>query len=92
MFDWQPLDAGTLWLIVGMSATQVIGQWFSMTAFRIARAATVAPMQYTQILWATLAGAVVFSEYPAPSVWIGAALIISGGVWLMREERRQDLA
>lgn len=87
LFDWRPMDARLIWLLIGMAALQVVGQWFSMTALRIAPAGTVAPAQYTQILWATIIGVLIFSDWPQPTIWIGAALIIAGGFWLMRSER-----
>lgn len=86
-FEWRPLAAEQVWLLAAMAVMQLAGQWFGMTALRIAPAATVAPAQYTQILWATLLGFLFFSEWPAPTVWIGAAMIIAGGWWLMRGER-----
>lgn len=86
--DWRPLTGELFWLLVAMAALQLVGQWSSMTALRIAPAATVAPAQYTQILWATLLGVALFGEWPAPTVWIGATMIVAGGWWLMRGERR----
>ncbi|WP_342362889.1 DMT family transporter [Terrarubrum flagellatum] len=90
IFDLQPIEPKMLLLILGMAATQVVGQWFSMTAFRIARAATVAPMQYTQLLWATLFGSLLFAEWPPASVWIGAGFIVAGGLWLVWAEGRRE--
>lgn len=76
--------------VAAMGVLQVLGQWFSMTAFRIARAATVAPMQYTQLIWATVFGATIFAEWPPLSVWIGAACIVAGGLWLVYAEGRRE--
>lgn len=90
-FDWRPLETNTLLLIVAIAGTQLVGQFFSMTAFRLARAATVAPVQYTQLLWATFFGSLMFGEWPTQSVWIGAACIVAGGLWLVRAERRRDI-
>ncbi|MET0606435.1 MAG: DMT family transporter [Beijerinckiaceae bacterium] len=87
-FDWRPVEPTLLLFVVGLSLMQLVGQWFSMTALRLAPAATVAPVQYTQILWATLIGAYVFGEWPQPSVFAGAGLIIASGVWLMHGSRR----
>ncbi|MBN9064420.1 MAG: DMT family transporter [Rhizobiales bacterium] len=87
MFDWRAIDGMLLLVILGMSVTQVFGQWFSMTALRLAPAATVAPAQFTQILWATLFGALFFNEWPHPLIWVGAALIMASGYSLMRSPR-----
>lgn len=87
LFDWRPVDERLLLITLGTAAAQLMGQWLSMTALRLAPAATVAPAQYTQILWAALFGALMFSEWPQPTIWLGASLIIAGGYWLMRSER-----
>ena len=87
LLDWRPIE-GSIWLAVfGMAGMQLAGQWFTMTALRLAPAATVAPAQYTQILWATLIGMMVFGEWPQSTVWAGAVLIMASGFWLMRSER-----
>ncbi|MBN9064422.1 MAG: hypothetical protein BGP06_01685 [Rhizobiales bacterium 65-9] len=89
-FDWRPLDMRVLALVAAMSVAQIFGQWCSMIAFRLASAATVAPMQYTQIIWATIYGSVMFGEWPSLSVWIGAAFIVAGGLWLVYAEGRRE--
>lgn len=86
-FDWRALDLTLLLVLVCMAGTQLVGQGFSMTALRLAPAATVAPAQFTQILWATLLGVLFFNEWPHPVVWVGAALIMASGYWLMRSDR-----
>lgn len=91
LFEWRQPTTMDLVLIVGIAVTQLVGQFFSMTAFRIARAATIAPVQYTQLLWATFFGAIIFREWPTTPVWIGAGFIIAGGLWLVRAERRRDV-
>jgi drug/metabolite transporter (DMT)-like permease len=87
LFDWRPIEISLLIVIAATSALQIVGQLFSMTALRLAPAATVAPVQYTQILWASLIGLVMFNEWPKPDLWIGAAFIVAGGLWLMRGGR-----
>lgn len=57
-------------------------------AYRAASASVVAPMQYSQILWAVLFGALFFGETPDWNTAIGAAIIIASGIYVVfREER-----
>lgn len=86
-FDWRSFDSFLLLIISGMAVAQFLGQWLSMTALRLAPAATVAPAQFTQIIWATLLGMLFFNEWPHPITWLGAALIMASGYWLMRSDR-----
>ena len=46
-------------------------------AFRAAAAATLAPFNYTQMLWAGVGGWLVFGELPTPRLLGGAAIIVN---------------
>lgn len=55
-------------------------------------ASTVAPFHYTQIVWGALLGYYMFDEVPQKSTMIGAAIIISAGLYLIwREAQRRSL-
>ncbi|MEL6207404.1 MAG: DMT family transporter [Pseudomonadota bacterium] len=49
-------------------------------------AAIVAPMQYSQILWATLYGALFFGEPPDLWTGVGAAIVIASGLYILVRE------
>jgi S-adenosylmethionine uptake transporter len=57
-------------------------------AYRLAEAAVVAPMQYSQILWATLFGALFFDEIPDAWTFAGAAIVIASGLYIVLREAR----
>ena len=60
-----------------------------ISAYRAAPSvALIAPVQYTQILWATLYGALFFDEFPDVWVAVGAAIIISSGLFVVWREAR----
>ncbi len=61
---------------------------FHIAAYRSARAAIVAPMQYSQILWAAVFGTLLFGETPSASTALGAAIIILSGVYIVLREDR----
>ena len=46
----------------------------------------VAPTQYSQILWAAAYGALLFGEYPDRNTYIGTAIIILSGVYILKRE------
>lgn len=50
-------------------------------------AATIAPYQYTQIVWGALFGYLIFREVPHIETVIGASLIIIIGIYMMYSER-----
>lgn len=75
--------------IVAVTAT--LGHWCIFRATELASAATIAPMTYVQLLVAVIAGAVLFGDFPTWTMAAGAALIISGGLWLWRAQRPREV-
>ena len=52
-------------------------------ALSLARAAVLAPLQYSAILWAALMGFVVWGTKPGLPIIVGNAVIIGGGLYLL---------
>lgn len=86
LMDWREMKTADATLVLAMAIAQFASQWLSARAYRLAPVATVAPVQYTQIIWALLLGALLWGERPGPTTWIGVALIIVGGLFLIRRE------
>lgn len=59
-----------------------------IAAYKTGEAVIVAPMQYSQILWATFYGFIFFDETPDMATAIGAAVIIMSGVYILIRESR----
>ena len=57
-------------------------------AFKHADAATVAPLQYTQLFWAIVFGWMFFDDLPSGAKIIGAAMIIGSGLFIFFRERQ----
>ncbi|WP_207488712.1 DMT family transporter [Brucella pituitosa] len=87
--DWRPLGApaeiGLMLLlgVVAMGAHMLVNR-----ALKISDAATVAPLQYTLLLWAVLFGWMFFGDIPKASMLIGAALIVGSGLFIFFREQR----
>lgn len=56
-------------------------------AYRAGEAAVVAPMNYSQILWATGFGILLFGEYPDAGTLAGSAVVIASGLYILMRER-----
>ncbi len=65
-----------------------IGGLLIIAGYKAGEAVIVAPMQYSQILWATLFGALFFDEYPDMGTVLGAAIIIASGLYIVLRESR----
>jgi S-adenosylmethionine uptake transporter len=79
-FHYQPMPLADLAVTAFMGATLVAGSILIIAAYRRARAIIIAPMQYSQIFWATLFGILLFDETISLPTLIGTALIILAGV------------
>jgi len=51
-----------------------------IAATRTTEASKIAPLQYSQILWALLFGAVFYHEYPVPIAYVGLAIVVVAGI------------
>jgi drug/metabolite transporter (DMT)-like permease len=89
-FVWvapEPLD----WpLFAALGLLGGAGHWLLVLAFARAPASILAPMSYTQIVWAGLAGLLVFGDWPDGWTLLGAAIIGAGGVLVAWPSRRTE--
>jgi len=80
--SWQDIALG-----VGVGVASTVGQWMVVLAFRYADASVLAPFSYTQLLWVTILGFLVFGELPDIWTVAGAAIIIASGLYTAHRER-----
>jgi drug/metabolite transporter (DMT)-like permease len=77
---------------IGRIAIIAVFAWtagrFLIAGYNTGEAVIVAPMQYSQILWATVYGAFFFDEYPDIGTLIGSAIIITSGLYIVLRESR----
>ncbi|MEM7743081.1 MAG: DMT family transporter [Pseudomonadota bacterium] len=82
------LSMPTIWLFAGMGVLAVITHQLILYALSMMPASVLAPMQYVEIISATLLGWLVFSDFPDALTWLGAAIIIGSGVYVFHRERQ----
>lgn len=71
-------------LIAACGVVAAVGIMLLTSAYRVARASTVTPFEYTGILWAPLWGFLFFSEVPRATTLAGAAVIVVAGLLALR--------
>jgi S-adenosylmethionine uptake transporter len=74
------LDIATL---ASVSVTGMAGTLVMFAAYRAAPPVVVAPMQYSQIAWAALFGALIFDEPMSAMTAIGMVIIASAGLLIL---------
>lgn len=82
---WPTAEDWPLFGVLGVSSA-IIGYSLSQ-AYRSARAATVAPFEYTVLPLAIFWGWTVFGTVPGPWVLAGTALIAGSGLYVFARER-----
>src|SRR3546814_9070262 len=61
------------------------------TAFKHGDVAVVAPLEYTAMIWATLFGYVFWSEVPGLNTWLGVAIVMASGLFILFREANLQL-
>lgn len=88
-FTWEtPPLADLPWMLL-LGGLGTAGHVLLVLAFARAPASVLAPMSYTQLVWAGLAGVLVFGDWPDGWTLLGAAVIAGGGVLVALPERRR---
>ncbi|MEM9138488.1 MAG: DMT family transporter [Pseudomonadota bacterium] len=75
-------------LFLGMGAIAVVAHQMLVHALARVDASVVAPMQYLEILAATVFGWWIFGDFPNLWTWCGTAIIVASGIYVFHRERR----
>lgn len=81
---YRPMALGDLGLMAAIAALNLLGNALIVAAYRAGEAALVAPMQYSQMLWAVGYGWLLFHERPDPAILPGIAVIVGAGLVALR--------
>jgi drug/metabolite transporter (DMT)-like permease len=75
-------------VLIIMGTCGAFGHYLLILAHRLAPASILAPFIYTQMVWVVISGYLVFNDLPNHWTLIGAAVVISSGLYLLYRERR----
>lgn len=85
-FVYVPMPLAHLATFAAIAVMSLAGMALTIAAYRVGEATVVAPMQYSQIVWATFYGALIFSELPDTPTLVGAGIVILSGVFIVWRE------
>jgi S-adenosylmethionine uptake transporter len=91
-WTWKTPDLFGWCLMIGLGFVSAAGQYFLYEGFRYAPASTLAPIEYSGLVWAFLYGYLIWAEIPAVNVFAGALLIVGSSLGLILWERRLVIA
>ncbi|MDX8347564.1 DMT family transporter [Cognatiyoonia sp. IB215446] len=87
-FVYQPMPIEHLGLLGVIAVFAWTASRLVIAAYQSGEAAIIAPMQYSQIVWATLFGFFFFDETVDTATGAGAAIIIASGLYIVLRESR----
>lgn len=87
IFDPQWPDLRGWLLVGGVGVIATISHLFLVFAFSKAPASVLAPLQYLEIVAATIFGFLVFGDFPDALKWVGIAIIVGSGLFIFWRER-----
>lgn len=85
--DWVAIRGDDIGLIVGVGIAGALGQYTITEAFRRGEASLIAPLEYSALLWGVLLDFSLWRVLPDGMTWVGAAIIVVSGLYLLRRER-----
>ena len=88
-FHWVIPDPLTLAALILAGLIGGVGQMLLTEALRNAPLGIIAPFDYTQLVWATLLGLVVWGELPHLLTLVGAVIVAGSGVYILQRELRR---
>jgi len=86
--EFQMPDQRQFGLLALIGLISFAGHGLVVSAFQRGSASLLAPLQYLEIVSATLFGYLVFANFPDGPTWIGMSLIIASGLYITHRERK----
>jgi drug/metabolite transporter (DMT)-like permease len=95
-FVWVTPGPADLALLVAVGIVGGFAQIVMTQAFRLAEVSILMPFDYTAMIWAASLGWLVWGEVPGANIWIGFALVVASGLYIVHREaqlrRKRGLA
>jgi drug/metabolite transporter (DMT)-like permease len=91
-FVYRPMPIGDLGLIGVISLCGFAAGLLLIVAYNNSEATIIAPMQYSQIIWAAIFGYWIFGEGIDPATFLGASIVILSGLYIVFRESRSSVS
>jgi len=88
LFSWKSPSPIQWLFLMWLGLFGALGHFFMIKAFEKTPASLLAPFNYTSLIWATILNFFLFGDLPDTWTILGAGIIISSGLYLVRRESR----
>jgi drug/metabolite transporter (DMT)-like permease len=84
---------GVFWAwLAGVGVASAVAHMLMTVALRFAPSATLAPLNYLEIVVSVVLGFLVFGDWPNALTWTGIAVIVGSGLYVIHRERLASAA
>ncbi len=90
-FGWAPLTGWQIFYLVMSGICGGIAQVLMTESYRHASVATVAPFEYSSMLFGLVVGYLLFSDLPTIHSIVGGAIVVGSGLMIIWREQRLGL-
>lgn len=84
---WEGVPPEVVWLLLAIGLFGTLAHLLMTWSLKFAPGATLAPMQYLEIPFATIIGFVIFGDLPDPIATLGICVTVSAGLYILMRER-----
>lgn len=85
-FVWQPMPVADLIWVGAYALFLFLARWLLVVALRLLAAYAVTPLMNLQFVWMVGLGAVFFGEYPGTNTFLGVAIVMGTGLFLVWDQ------
>ncbi len=85
--DWAFPEALDLSLMIFLGFNGAVAFYCMSKAYCVAPASTIAPFEFTYVIWAVVFGYLFWSEIPRPTTLIGLFILIGSSIYIWNRER-----
>lgn len=89
-FFWHEIDIIEFVAILGVSFLSLSGYFLITKAVSVSPIGVIAPFEYFALVWALGLDAAIWHVWPELSSWIGIAIIVASGLYIMYREQRRS--
>ncbi len=84
---WVPMRGADIGVIAVVGLAGSLAQIALTEAFRRGEASLIAPLDYTALVWVVILDVALWGVLPDAMTWVGAAIIVVSGLYLLRREK-----
>lgn len=92
LHTWQPMAMADLPWLLALCICATVAHYLLIKAYELAEASALQPFSYTQLVWVSIFGVVIFGETLAPNVALGGLIVIAAGMFTWWRSRQRERA